>query len=127
MSMNSSAVDTAICSVNESQWYAFRPAWSLGLAGRALTPYTPGHGTDRPAPAASDLGCDPSSSPGADPDPARAYPRAGSAAGAELVQLLPGPIVRPAPGAGAPEGPAVRPEARRPARTPRGLPCPAGG
>ena len=42
--------------------------------------------------------------------------------GAALVPFVAPPVVGPTPGAGAPEGPAVRPEARRTARTPGSLP-----
>src|SRR4051812_36271268 len=103
------------------------PPGAPGLAWRAVTPYTPSHGTDRPAPAAGDLGRDPGRRPDADHCSARAHPRAGSPAGAGLIQFLASPFVRPAPGPGAPESAALRPEARRPTRTPRGLPCPAAG
>src|SRR5688500_7623482 len=52
---------------------------------------------------------------------ARAGPRAGSPPGPDLGQFVAPPVVGSAPGAGAPEGPAVRPEARRPARTSWGI------
>src|SRR3712207_2593599 len=58
---------------------------------------------------------------------ARAGPRAGSPAGADLGQFLAAALVGSTPGTAAPEGPAVRPEARRTARTPRDVPCPAAG
>src|SRR5262249_33428618 len=57
----------------------------------------------------------------------RAHPRAGSPAGAELVQFVAPPVVGSTPGAGAPEGPVLRTETRRTARTPWGLPRAAAG
>src|SRR5215204_3976364 len=82
----------------------------------------PIHGTDRTAPAAGDLGRDPGRRPDADRCSARAHPRAGSPAGAELVELLPSCIYGPTPGPAAAESAAHGPEARRPARTPGHLP-----
>src|SRR5207248_10070029 len=53
--------------------------------------------------------------------------RAGSPAGADLGQFLAAAVVGSSPGTRAAESAAVRPEARRTARTPRDVPYPAAG
>jgi hypothetical protein len=86
------------------------------LAPRAVAPYTPSYGTDRPSLDAGDWGRDAVRRPGADRGVARAGTRTGSPPGSDVCQCLPASLVRPAPGPAAPESADLRPAARRPGR-----------
>src|SRR5262249_54307675 len=59
--------------------------------------------------------------------PAGAHPRGGSAAEAALLEFIAPSRIRSARGPGAAEGAALWTQARRPIRTPRGLPRAAAG